>query len=366
MEDDYIRKVRSFNSSLEYSLYEDNITPKVYENLIKVVHNNLSSLHDYMKLRKELLGLPKLHMYDLNVEISEELPNKYTFLEAKDLILKAVEPLGSDYVRDMKKGFDNRWIDKYNCIGKRSGAYEWGVYDVTPYVSVNFEGDYTSVSTVIHEMGHAMHSFYSNKNQDYIYAGYPIFLAEIASTVNEVLLNEYMINQAKTRKEKLFYITKFLDEFKSTVFRQTHFAEFELETHKLVEESKPLTTENLYDIYYNLNKLYYGNNVVSDKEIGYEWSRVPHFYTSFYVYKYATGFSCAIKIAQDILNKKEGALDNYKKFLASGGSDYPLNILKKCGIDLESGEVITDAITMFKNRLELAKKLREEINNGEE
>ncbi len=363
-EDNLIAKIRSFPSSMEYSLYEDNIDKEVYLNLIAAIHKNLDSLYAYLDFRRDFLGYDKLHMYDIYVELCNINSKKYTFNEAKEVILKALEPLGKTYIEDISKMFNNRSIDKYPNDGKRSGAYEWGVYGITPYVSVNFEGDYTSVSTVIHELGHAMHSYYSDNNQTYTNSSYPIFLAEIASTVNEVLLNEYMIKNAKTNEEKLFYITKFLDEFRATVYRQTQFAEFEYLVHEMDKEEVPLTTEKLYETYYDLNKLYY-KNVVNDEEIGYEWSRIPHFYTPFYVYKYATGFSCAIKIANDILNNKEGALENYLCFLKSGGSDYPLNILAKCGIDMRKTDVIDDAVAMFKDRLIMAKKLREEmINNG--
>lgn len=363
-EDNLIAKIRSFPSSMEYSLYEDNIDKEVYLNLIAAIHKNLDSLYAYLDFRRDFLGYDKLHMYDIYVELCNINSKKYTFNEAKEVILKALEPLGKTYIEDISKMFNNRSIDKYPNDGKRSGAYEWGVYGITPYVSVNFEGDYTSVSTVIHELGHAMHSYYSDNNQTYTNSSYPIFLAEIASTVNEVLLNEYMIKNAKTNEEKLFYITKFLDEFRATVYRQTQFAEFEYLVHEMDKEEVPLTTEKLYETYYDLNKLYY-KNVVNDEEIGYEWSRIPHFYTPFYVYKYATGFSCAIKIANDILNNKEGALENYLCFLKSGGSDYPLNILAKCGIDMRKTNVIDDAVAMFKDRLIMAKKLREEmINNG--
>lgn len=363
-EDNLIAKIRSFPSSMEYSLYEDNIDKEVYLNLIAAIHKNLNSLYAYLDFRRDFLGYDKLHMYDIYVELCNINSKKYTFNEAKEVILKALEPLGKTYIEDISKMFNNRSIDKYPNDGKRSGAYEWGVYGITPYVSVNFEGDYTSVSTVIHELGHAMHSYYSDNNQTYTNSSYPIFLAEIASTVNEVLLNEYMIKNAKTNEEKLFYITKFLDEFRATVYRQTQFAEFEYLVHEMDKEEVPLTTEKLYETYYDLNKLYY-KNVVNDEEIGYEWSRIPHFYTPFYVYKYATGFSCAIKIANDILNNKEGALENYLCFLKSGGSDYPLNILAKCGIDMRKTDVIDDAVAMFKDRLIMAKKLREEmINNG--
>ena len=364
-EDNFITKIRNFNSCMEYSLYEDDISKDVYLNLIGTVHKNLDSLYDYLNFRKEMLNLNELHMYDLHVELSKPSDKKYSFTEAEAIIMEALKPLGSAYLEDLSQAFKKRWIDRYNNDGKRSGAYEWGTYGVEPYVSVNFEGDYTSVSTVIHELGHAMHSYYSNKKQTFVNSSYPIFLAEIASTVNEVLLNEYMLKNAKSAEEKMFYLTKFLDEFRATVYRQTQFAEFEYLVHNMDMEGMPITAESLYKTYYDLNRLYYGDETVSDKEIGYEWSRIPHFYTPFYVYKYATGFSCAIKIANDILKQKENALDNYLEFLSSGGSDYPLNILKKCGIDLTTGEVIEDAIKMFKERLEMAKKLRKEmINNG--
>ena len=276
-EDNLIAKIRNFPSSMEYSLYEDNIDKEVYLNLIEAIHKNLSSLYDYLNFRREFLGYDELHMYDVYVELCNINSKKYTFDEAKDTILEALKPLGKTYIEDISKMFSNRSIDKYPNDGKRSGAYEWGVYGITPYVSVNFEGDYTSVSTVIHELGHAMHSYYSDKNQTYTNSSYPIFLAEIASTVNEVLLNEYMIRNATTNEEKLFYITKFLDEFRATVYRQTQFAEFEYLVHEMDKDEVPLTTEKLYETYYDLNKLYY-KNIVNDEERGYEWSRRPHLY----------------------------------------------------------------------------------------
>lgn len=360
-EDIFLSTVRKFNSPLEMSLYHDNIDISVYKNLIETIHANLSPLHDYMKLRADYLKLDKSHMYDIYVDLVEGETRKFTFDEAKDIILKAVKPLGEKYVSDLSKAFENRWIDKYPNDGKRSGAYQWGTYGIDPYVSVNFEGTEDSVSTLAHELGHAMHSFYSNTAQEYIYAGYPIFLAEIASTVNEVLLNDYMIKNAQDDSEKLLYITSFLDKFRATVYRQTQFAEFEMHAHDMEKNGEPLTPESLAKVYYDMNKLYYGNNVISDDKIKYEWARIPHFYTSFYVYKYATGFCAALAIASDILSGKEGAQESYLEFLSSGGSKYPLDTLATYGIDMTSSEPITKGIKMFEEKLRLAREIIKKV-----
>ena len=359
-EDNLIAKIRNFPSSMEYSLYEDNIDKEVYLNLIEAIHKNLNSLYDYLNFRREFLGYDELHMYDVYVELCNINSKKYTFDEAKDTILEALKPLGKTYIEDISKMFSNRSIDKYPNDGKRSGAYEWGVYGITPYVSVNFEGDYTSVSTVIHELGHAMHSYYSDKNQTYTNSSYPIFLAEIASTVNEVLLNEYMIRNATTNEEKLFYITKFLDEFRATVYRQTQFAEFEYLVHEMDKDEVPLTTEKLYETYYDLNKLYY-KNIVNDEEIGYEWSRIPHFYTPFYVYQYATGFAAAIAISEKILRGEPGIVEAYKKFLSGGSSMDCIDLLKICGVDMTKTDPVESALDVFEERLQELEGLLEKL-----
>ena len=356
-EDMFFAKVRKFETPLEMSLYSDDISVDVYKNLIKTVHDNLKPMYDYMDLRKEFLGLDKVHMYDLAVDMVKGEPRKFTFEEAKDIVLEAVKPLGDEYVKDLAKAFTDRWIDKYPNDGKRSGAYQWGSYRVDPFVSMNFEGVEDSVSTMAHELGHAMHSFYSDREQEYVYAQYPIFLAEIASTVNEVLLNEYFIKHAKDDEEKLLYLTSFLDKFRATVYRQTMFAEFEMLAHEKEQAGEALTPQMLGDMYYDLNKLYYGDKVVSDDLIRYEWSRIPHFYTAFYVYKYATGFCAAIAIASDILAGVKGAKEKYLNFLKSGSSKYPLDILKACGVDMTTSEPIEKGIKMFSEKLELAKEI---------
>lgn len=360
-EDIFLSTVRKFNSPLEMSLYNDNIDISVYKNLINTLHDNLKPLYDYMKLRKDYFGLDEMHMYDIYVDMVEGETAKFTFEEAKDIVLKAVSPLGEKYVSDLTKAFDNRWIDKYPNDGKRSGAYQWGSYGIDPYVSVNFEGTEDSVSTLAHELGHAMHSYYSDTSQEYTYAGYPIFLAEIASTVNEVLLNDYMVKNSKDDNEKLLYITSFLDKFRATVYRQTQFAEFESIVHDMEQNGEAITPESLSNVYYDLNKLYYGDNVVSDDYIKYEWARIPHFYTSFYVYKYSTGFCAALAIASDILANKEGAKEKYLEFLSSGGSKYPLDTLKACGVDMTTKEPIEAAIKMFADKLNLAYEIVEKV-----
>ena len=348
----FVSNSRHYNSPLEMSLYGDNIDKKLYLNLIEKVHNNLDIVHDYMKTRKKVLNLEELHMYDVYAPLVENSEKEYSYEEAKDLVIKALSPLGETYIKDLKTLFDSNCIDVYHNENKRGGAYSWGCYETLPYVLLNYEGKFTDVSIVAHELGHSMHSFYSCKYQDYHDSGYPIFLAEIASTVNEVLLNKYCSQNAKTKEEKAYYLNNLLENFRTTLIRQTMFAEFELKIHDLEQEGVSLTEEVLSETYLELNKLYFGEDVISDDLIKLEWARIPHFYTSFYVYKYATGISVAARIASDILNHKEGALENYLEFLSSGGSNYPLEILKKVGIDIVNDDTIDKALELFRETLE--------------
>lgn len=352
----FISDVKKFESPLSMSLYSDNIDISVYKNLINTIHDNLDLMYDYMDLRKKILGLDELHMYDLHVDLIKEKPKKVPFEEGKKIIFEALKPLGKQYLDDLKKAFKEKWIDIYPNKGKKSGAYSWGCYDSKPYLLLNYDDTNDSVSTMIHELGHSMHSYYS-KSQSYFYHNYPIFLAEIASIVNEVLLNDYLYQNAKTKEEKILYLTEFLDKVRTTIFRQTMFAEFEMIMHDKEANNVPLTEEEFSSTYYNLNKLYYGENVVSDEDIKYEWARIPHFYSSFYVYKYATGLAAALAIVSDILSGREGAKEGYLEFLSSGCSDYPLEILKKVGVDMTTPEPIIKSMNMFKEKLEELKKL---------
>lgn len=350
-------KVRNFKNPLNQSLFYDNISEDVYNKLIEIVHKNLDSMYEYMDIKKKILGLDEMHMYDIYVDLVQTPSSEIPLEEGKKIIFEALKPMGANYIEDLKKAFDENWIDIYPNIGKKSGAYSWGCYDSYPYLLLNYNDTVDSVSTMAHELGHSMHSYYSNKCQNYSNHNYPIFLAEIASTTNEILLNNYLYENAKTKDEKILYLTELLEKIRTTIYRQTMFAEFEKIIHDKEESGVALTEEEFSNTYYNLNKLYYGDNVVSDDLIRYEWARIPHFYSSFYVYKYATGLSCAIKIATDILNNKENALENYLEFLSSGGSDYPLNILKKTGIDITSGEAIDEALKVFKEKVYELKNL---------
>lgn len=347
----FVSNTRKYNSPLEMSLYSDNIDKKLYTSLIEKVHNNLDIMEEYMRVRKNILGILDVHMYDVYAPLVKNISRNYTFEEAKDLVLKALEPLGEVYINDLKGLFDSNCIDVYNNLNKRSGAYSWGCYDTLPYVLLNFEGKFYDVSTIAHELGHSMHSLYSTKYQDYHDHGYPIFLAEIASTVNEILLNKYCSLHAESKEEKAYYLNNLLENFRTTLVRQTMFAEFELMIHDLEANGEVLTDELLCNTYLKLNKKYFTDEAISDDLIKFEWARIPHFYTSFYVYKYATGISVASRIVSDILSGKEGALDNYMKFLASGGSDYPLEILKKVEIDIENDDTIDKALDMFRETL---------------
>lgn len=355
-ESSFITNVKKYNSTLERELFPDNIDKKVYENLIKVVHDNNYLIYEYMDLRKKILNLDELHMYDIYVDLVNTKQDNIPFEEGKKILFEALKPLGDKYLNDLKRAFDEKWIDIYPSSGKRSGAYSWGCYDSYPYLLLNYNDTADAVSTMGHELGHSMHSFYS-KSQNYVDSNYPIFLAEIASTVNEVLINDYMYKNAKNKEDKIFYLTDFLDTVRTTIYRQTMFAEFEMIMHEKEEKGIPLTEEEISNTYYELNKLYYGDNVVSDDYIRYEWSRIPHFYTPFYVYKYATGLSSALSIASRILSNDKKTRDNYLEFLSSGGSDYPLNILNKVGVDMRSSKPIEEALNMFKEKLNELKEL---------
>lgn len=353
----FISKTRKYKNPLQMSLSGDNINEKLYTNLIEKVHKNLDIMYDYIEVRKKALNIEELHMYDLYAPLAKEHEKHYTYEEAKELVQKALEPLGKDYIENLKKLFESNCIDVFHNKNKRSGAYSWGSYDTLPYVLLNYEGKFTDVSTIAHELGHSMHSFYSIKNQQYHSYGYPIFLAEIASTVNEILLNRYCTKNAKTKEEKIFFLNNLLENFRTTLIRQTMFAEFELKIHNLEEEEGSLTAEQFSNIYLELNKKYFGKNIQIDELISYEWARIPHFYTSFYVYKYATGIIIASKIVSDIEKNKENALKNYIEFLSSGGSNYPLEILKKVGIDIENDGTIDKALEMFRETLNEFKTL---------
>lgn len=346
-----LAKIRNYDSAISASLYSDNVPVDIYDNLIKVVNDNMNVLYDYYDLKKEILSLDCLHMYDTYVEIINKIDKKYSFDEAKEIVIDALSVLGDKYVKNLKKAFDEKWIDIYHSKGKRSGAYSSGNFDVNPYVLLNFEGTLNDVSTLAHELGHSMHTYLSCKNNPYQYSSYEIFVAEVASTVNELLLANYMLKNSKNKDEKLAIINHILDLYKATLYRQTMFAEFEKETHKLREKGEVLTSDLLSNTYYNLVKKYFGPNVLCDDLIKYEWARIPHFYYNFYVYKYATGISAASYIVDGILNNKEGALENYINFLKTGGSMYPLDELKIAGVNLNSKSVILSAIKTFEKYL---------------
>lgn len=350
-------KLKKYSSSLEASLFDDNISTEVYNNLIDTVSHNLDVLYKYFDLKKEVLGLDEFHLYDQYNSLVPDCSKNYTFEEAKDLVLKALSVLGEDYVANLNKAFDERWIDVYNNKGKRTGAYSSGFYDTNPYVLLNFNGKFGDVSTLAHELGHSMHTYYSCHNNPYQYSSYKIFVAEVASTVNELLLKYYILNHTDDVNEKKYIINEMMNNFKSTIYRQTMFAEFERDMHALKEKGEVLTSQLLSDKYYELNKKYFGPNVVVDDVIRYEWERIPHFYYDFYVYKYAIGLSCACYIADGILNNKPNALEKYKKFLSSGGSDYPANELKIASIDVTKSEVVESAIKMFDNLIKQFKEL---------
>ena len=340
-------KAHKYETSLEASVDSNNVSPDVYKNLIETINKNLGKMHRYVALRKKCLGLDDLHMYDIYTPMIPDMAKEIPFEEAKETVLKALAPLGEDYVAKVKEGFENRWIDVYENQGKRSGAYSAGVYGTHPYVLLNYNGSLDNMFTLAHEMGHAMHSYYSNENQPYIYSQYKIFVAEVASTCNEILLMEYLLKNTTDKKERAYLLNHYIDSFKGTVFRQTQFAEFEMRTNAMVEAGESLNAQNLSDLYLELNKKYYGPDMISDKQISYEWAKIPHFYYNFYVYQYATGFTSAVAIAQSILREGAPAVERYKKFLSGGCSDAPVELLKIAGVNLETPAPIQSALDVM-------------------
>lgn len=354
----FYAKTRKYESALQGSLFQDDVSVEVYDNLIAAVHENLDTLNKYTGLKKKFLGLDKINMYDLYVPLTENFDMKIPYEKAQEIILEALKPLGEEYLENVKKAFGEGWVDVYGNDGKQGGAYSWGSYDSKSYILLSYKDDLNSLFTLIHEMGHSMHSYYSKNNQPYLYSGYKIFVAEVASTLNELLLINYLLKNAKSKEEKVYLLNYYLEQFRTTVYRQTMFAEFEKICHGKVEGGEPLTSEEFTNIYYNLNKKYYGESCEVNEQIGLEWARIPHFFSNFYVYKYATGFSAASALSKQILEDGENAVQRYKEFLKSGGSDFPLNQLRKAGVDMEKKESVDKALHVFKDLVdELEKEL---------
>lgn len=350
-------RARKYTSAREASLFPDNVPLSVYDNLIETIHDNMGLMHRYVSLRKRMLSLDELHMYDLYTPIVSEVKMEIPFEEAVKTVEKGLDVLGDQYLSDLKTGLTSGWIDVYENEGKRSGAYSWGCYDSHPYVLLNYTPTVDNMFTLAHEMGHAMHSFYSNKNQEYVYSGYKIFVAEVASTLNESILMDYLLKNTTNKKEKMYLLNHYMESFKGTVFRQTMFAEFERIIHEKAEAGEALTSELLSSIYHELNRQYYGPDIIVDDYIDYEWARIPHFYSSFYVYKYATGFSAATSLSLQIQRDGKAALDRYLEFLKSGGSDYPIELLKNAGVDMTSPAPVRDALKRFEEVLDEFEKL---------
>ncbi|MCX7569782.1 oligoendopeptidase F [Tumebacillus sp. DT12] len=349
--DVFYAQAKKYNSSLEMSLFPDNVPTDVYNNLIAAVHENLDTMHRYVALRKKVLKVDDLHYYDLFVPMVENVEMSVTYEEAKEKSLTALAPLGDEYVSVVKRSFDENWIDVYPNQGKRSGAYSWGSYSSSPFILMNYNDSLDSLFTLVHELGHSVHSYYSHKDQPYVYGNYTIFVAEVASTLNENLLLEKLLAETTDKQQRMYLLNHSLDQFRSTMFRQTMFAEFEKICHATIEEGGALTADVLREIYGDLNKKYYGPDLVIDDELHNEWSRIPHFYNSFYVYKYATGFAAAIALGRQIMGEGAPAVERYLNFLSGGSSKDPLDLLKGAGVDMSSPQPIHDALQVFKERL---------------
>ena len=353
----YMKNVRHFETGREAALFENAIPESVYDSLIEAVHEHLTLLHRYVRLRKRVLAVSKLHSYDLYVSLVDDVDQRYTFDEAKEILYNALAPLGSDYISLLRQAFDERWIDWAPNIGKRSGAYSGGFYNTNPFVLMSWHGTLDNLYTLAHELGHSCHSKMTRQTQPYVYGNYSIFLAEIASTCNEVLLTAYLLDHAEDDKVKAYVLNHFLDGFKGTVFRQTQFAEFEHLIHQADEKGVALTAEYLSEQYAELNKKYYGKSLSADPEIALEWARIPHFYYNYYVFQYATGYAAATALADAILTEGQGAVDRYLEFLSSGSSDWPIDTLKRAGVDMTKKETLIRALDVFERQLSAMENL---------
>ncbi|AQS52797.1 Oligoendopeptidase F, plasmid [Jeotgalibaca dankookensis] len=347
----YQAKVRNFPSARAASLANNHIPESVYDTLLEVVNDHLPLLHRYVALRKKLLNVDHLYMYDMYTPLTGEAPIQYSIEEARATTLKSLEPLGKEYQEILQEAFGNRWIDWYENEGKRSGAYSSGAYDTNPYILMNWQNSLNQLYTLVHELGHSVHSYHTRNNQPYAYGDYSIFLAEIASTTNENILTDYLLKNETDPNVRIYVLNHYLDGFKGTVFRQSQFAEFEHFIHQKGQEGIPLTQEFLTDYYADLNARYYGLAVEGDDKIALEWSRIPHFYYNYYVYQYATGFAAATALSKRILDGEEGALEQYLTYLKSGSSDYPIEVMKKAGLDMTDSAYLTDAMKVFEARL---------------
>lgn len=355
--DIFFARARKYNSALEAALFRDNIPVSVYDNLINAVNERLPLLHRYMDMRRRALGLDDLHMWDLHVPLVPEADSTIKYDRATDMVVNAVAPLGQRYQDAVKEGFSSRWTDVYETQNKSSGAYSWGVYGVHPFMLLNHQDTLRDVFTLAHEVGHSIHTYNTFATQPYVYANYTLFVAEVASTLNEELLSDYLLNSSDDRAVKLAVVNHSLEQFRTTLYRQTMFAEFEKIAHEKAESGEALTADKLSEIHYELNKKYHGPGVNVDNEIAIEWARIPHFYRSFYVYKYATGMSAAVALSQRILSEGQPAVDRYLQFLSRGSSMYSIDLLRDAGVDVSTPQPVLSALDRFEKRLDEMEKL---------
>lgn len=358
--DTFYAQIKNYDSALQAALEPDNIPLQVYDNVVDTINKNLAPLHHYMAVKKKALELEELHMYDLYVPLVKEIQKDIPYEEARELVLAGLKPLGKDYLNVLKQSFTEGWIDVYESQGKRKGAYSWGTYGTSPYILLNYNNTLNDVFTLAHELGHSLHSYYSHQHQPYVYSAYTIFLAEVASTTNEALLMDYLLKKTTDKKEKLYLLNLYLEQIRTTVYRQTMFAEFERVAHQKAEAGEALTPDLLSALWHELNVKYYGPEMIVDTEIDIEWARIPHFYSTFYVYKYVTGYAAATSLSQQLLKKSKTDRERYLNFLAKGSSQHSIDILTKAGVDMTTPGPLEDTIRVFEEKLAEMEKLLEE------